>query len=73
MSESNSFMHLLISKHSLFSCSFDLELPLECDDEYLEMENPKQPSGIPSKLSFFIWHCRLMEIAGFAQRALVSK
>ncbi|KAE9391079.1 hypothetical protein BT96DRAFT_888853 [Gymnopus androsaceus JB14] len=58
------------------SDDFDLELPIECDEIYWETEDPEkafvQPPGVPSRLSFFIFHCKLLEIAGFAQRALFS-
>ncbi|KAF5390125.1 hypothetical protein D9757_003831 [Collybiopsis confluens] len=54
------------------SNDFDLELPLEIDDRYWENESPAQPTGLPSTLSFFVQYCKLMEIAGFAQRALYS-
>ncbi|KAJ4468800.1 fungal-specific transcription factor domain-containing protein [Lentinula aciculospora] len=49
---------------------FDLELPMECDDEYWENENPAQPPGVPSSVSFFVHYCKLMEILGFSQRVL---
>ncbi|KAF9068900.1 fungal-specific transcription factor domain-containing protein [Rhodocollybia butyracea] len=42
------------------SDDFDLELPMDCDDEY------------PSKSSFFIYHCQLLEIAGSMHRAIYS-
>ncbi|KIK70174.1 hypothetical protein GYMLUDRAFT_213321 [Collybiopsis luxurians FD-317 M1] len=51
---------------------FDLELPMEIDDEYWENANPEQPADAPSKISFFLYHCKIMEIAGFVQRALYS-
>ncbi|KAF8827177.1 hypothetical protein HHX47_DHR5000927 [Lentinula edodes] len=47
---------------------FDLEPPIECDDEYWENENPAQafvqPPGVPSTTSFFICYAKLLEIAG---------
>ncbi|KAJ3813080.1 fungal-specific transcription factor domain-containing protein [Lentinula aff. lateritia] len=49
---------------------FDLEWPMECDDEYWENENPEQPTGVPSRISFFVHYCKLLEILGFAQRTL---
>ncbi|KIK70176.1 hypothetical protein GYMLUDRAFT_213326 [Collybiopsis luxurians FD-317 M1] len=49
---------------------FDLELPMEIDDEYWENATPEQPADIPSKISFFVYYCKIMELAGFVQRAL---
>ncbi|KAJ3999586.1 fungal-specific transcription factor domain-containing protein [Lentinula boryana] len=49
---------------------FDLELPMECDDEYWESPNSEQPTGVPSRICFFVHFCKLMEILGFAQRAI---
>ncbi|KIK70173.1 hypothetical protein GYMLUDRAFT_213322, partial [Collybiopsis luxurians FD-317 M1] len=54
------------------SDDFDLELPMEIDDEYWENANPAQPADITSRTSFFVYYCKLLEIAGFAQRALYS-
>ncbi|ESK86699.1 hypothetical protein Moror_10946 [Moniliophthora roreri MCA 2997] len=55
---------------------FDVEMPLECDDEYWETEDPeqafKQPPGKPSILSFFVTFLKLIDIIGFAQRTLYS-
>ncbi|KAE9395145.1 hypothetical protein BT96DRAFT_997922 [Gymnopus androsaceus JB14] len=52
------------------------KLPIECDEIYWETEDPEkafvQPPGVPSRLSFFIFYCKLLEIAGYAQRALFS-
>ena len=62
---------LLISHYS-----FDQDLPLECDDEYWETENPddafKQPPGKPSKLAYYLAFLRLMNIIDNAQRTIVS-
>jgi hypothetical protein len=55
--------------------SFDVEFPIECDDEYWETNDPalafKQPPGIPSKLSYFIHTTRLRQIQMKAIRSLV--
>ena len=57
-------------------CSFDLELPLEVDDEYWEHPDPtkafKQPPGIPCSISYFISFLKLNQILAFALRTIVS-
>ena len=54
--------------------SFDLELPMECDDEYWEDPEKafKQPPGKPSKVSFFVSYLKLNQILGFALRTIVG-
>lgn len=56
--------------------SFDLDLPVECDDEYWSPSDPKdafkQPPGKPSKLSYFIAYLKLSQILAFALRTIVS-
>ena len=56
--------------------SFDLDLPVECDDEYWSPTDPKdafkQPPGKPSKMSFFIAYLKLSQILAFALRTIVS-
>ncbi|KAJ6512101.1 fungal-specific transcription factor domain-containing protein, partial [Mycena vitilis] len=47
---------------------YDVELPLEVDDEYWDQF--KQPPGKPSQLSFFVCQLRLCEILGNALRRL---
>ncbi|THH04869.1 hypothetical protein EW145_g5209 [Phellinidium pouzarii] len=55
---------------------FDLDLPLEVDDEY--WENPdankafKQPPGIPCVISFFNSFLKLNQILAFALRTIYS-
>ncbi|KAJ3822648.1 fungal-specific transcription factor domain-containing protein [Lentinula raphanica] len=49
---------------------FDLEPPMEIDDEYWENEKPEQPTDVPCKISFFVYYCKLMEILGYAHRAI---
>lgn len=60
----------------LFNPSFDLDLPVECDDEYWSPEDPKdaftQPPGKPSKMSYFIAYLKLSQILAFALRTIVS-
>ncbi|KIM80404.1 hypothetical protein PILCRDRAFT_789690 [Piloderma croceum F 1598] len=55
---------------------FDLEFPLDCDDEYWEDPDPekafKQPPGKPSKVSFFVSYVKLNQILGFALRTIYS-
>ncbi|KAJ3972131.1 fungal-specific transcription factor domain-containing protein [Lentinula raphanica] len=55
---------------------FDLEPPIECDDEFWENEDPSQnfiqPPGTPSTMSFFICYSKLLEIAGLGHRMLFS-
>ncbi|KAG8213475.1 hypothetical protein J3R82DRAFT_12012 [Butyriboletus roseoflavus] len=55
---------------------FDLDLPVECDDEYWEHPDPqqvfKQPPDKPSILSFFITYLQLTNILSFAHRTIYS-
>lgn len=55
--------------------SFDVELPIECDDEYWETEDParafKQPAGKPSRIAFFNCNIRLNNLLGFGLKILV--
>ncbi|KAJ6561977.1 fungal-specific transcription factor domain-containing protein [Mycena capillaripes] len=48
---------------------YDVELPLEVDDEYWD-QGFSQPPGKPSQLSYFVCHLRLCEILGDAMRRL---
>lgn len=56
--------------------SFDLDFPVECDDEYWENPDPelafKQPPGKPSFMACFISQLKLCEIHAFALRTLYS-
>jgi len=58
------------------TCSFDLDLPADCDDEYwTSMDGGipfRQPPGIPSSITFFNLSHRLDQIASFAMRTIVS-
>ncbi|KAI5115861.1 hypothetical protein M0805_001580 [Coniferiporia weirii] len=55
---------------------FDLDLPLEVDDEYWEHPDPakafKQPTGIPCSTSFFNSFLKLNQILAFALRTIYS-
>ena len=55
--------------------SFDVELPVECDDEYWAPEDPalafKQPEGKPAKIMFFNWGIKLNQIQSYAMRTIV--
>ncbi|SJL11421.1 uncharacterized protein ARMOST_14824 [Armillaria ostoyae] len=52
---------------------FDLDLPLEVDDEYMESAEPfKQPPGTPSKMVYFTSHLKLCQIMSYALRTLYS-
>ncbi|KAJ8073439.1 Gypsy retrotransposon integrase-like protein 1 [Marasmius tenuissimus] len=55
---------------------FDLDLPIECDDEYWESADPQkafvQPDGKPSRLSYFATLMTLLDIFDFAQQSLYS-
>jgi hypothetical protein len=61
--------------HSLILLSFDLDLPLEVDDEYWEHEDPaqafKQPEGKPCSITAFVLFIRLTQIKAFALRTIV--
>ncbi|KAK0241803.1 fungal-specific transcription factor domain-containing protein [Armillaria nabsnona] len=56
---------------------FDLENPVECDDEYWEIEpngrvHFHQPPNVPSKITYFCLHLKLCEILAFVLRTLYS-
>lgn len=55
---------------------FDVEPPIECDDEYWEHPDPsrawKQPHGKPAVVSCFIHKLKLNQILGRALRTVVS-
>ena len=58
----------------MFNRSFDLDLPIECDDEYWVQSDPSlnfvQPEGKPSVVAFFNSFLRLNQIQAFAIRTL---
>ncbi|KAJ6557303.1 fungal-specific transcription factor domain-containing protein [Mycena vulgaris] len=55
----------------LHSEDFDVDLPIEVDDEYWDQDF-KQPPGKPSLLSYFLCHLRLCDILGDALRRLYA-
>lgn len=69
-------MIVFVKPAFLFSNRIDVELPIECDDEYWETEDPQkafqQPPGKPCSVSNFIHYIQLCEILGFALRTLYS-
>jgi hypothetical protein len=60
----------------LTSFSFDLDMPVECDDEYWEHNDPdqafKQPPEMPSVIAYFNSSLKLSQILAFALRTIVS-
>lgn len=68
----------LCSRESLLTLfiSFDLDLPVDCDDEYWDHPDPekcfKQPCNRPSSVSSFILYIRLQKILAFSLRTIVS-
>ena len=60
----------------LLAYSLDVELCIECDDEYWINPDPKlafkQPEGKPSTVVFFNCAIRLTQIHVFALRTIVS-
>jgi hypothetical protein len=54
---------------------FDIDLPIECDDEYWMLPDNqafKQPPGKPSYMSFFNCSIKLNQILAFAMRTIYS-
>lgn len=56
--------------------SYDVDLPLDVDDEYWETEDPtkafKQPPGVPSKMAAFICYIKLGWIVSFTLKTLYA-
>ena len=56
--------------------SFDLDLPVDCDDEYWDHTDPekrfKQPPKKPSSVTSFILYIKLQKILAFSLRTIVS-
>ncbi|KAF9010740.1 fungal-specific transcription factor domain-containing protein [Cyathus striatus] len=48
---------------------FDLDLPIECDDEYWDHDF-QQPAGKPSSMAFFNCYLSLMDILAYATRVI---
>ncbi|KAJ3772120.1 fungal-specific transcription factor domain-containing protein [Lentinula raphanica] len=61
---------------SLGEEDYDLDLPLEIDDEYWETEDPevafKQPDGLPSRIAAFNAWIGITQITGFVLRTLYA-
>ncbi|KAJ7700411.1 fungal-specific transcription factor domain-containing protein [Mycena rosella] len=55
---------------------YDMEYPIECDDEYWEHPDPQkrfqQPEGKPSVHAYLVSYMKLMEILGMAQKTIYS-
>ncbi|KAJ4467872.1 fungal-specific transcription factor domain-containing protein [Lentinula aciculospora] len=56
---------------------FDIDLLIDCDDEYWETpDNPQQafqqPPGKPSRVSYMVCFIKLMDILGLAMRTIYS-
>ncbi|KAJ7598696.1 hypothetical protein C8J56DRAFT_881289 [Mycena floridula] len=53
---------------------FDIDMPIDCDDEYWESPDPelafKQPPNEPSKISFFICFIRIADLTASVLRTL---
>jgi hypothetical protein len=68
----------LCSRESLLTSfiSFDLDLPVDCDDEYWDHPDPekcfKQAPNRPSSVTSFILFIRLQKILAFSLRTIVS-
>ncbi len=62
------------SAHHKFNCSYDVEYPLACDEEYWETGNPKtdfkQPPDKPAKIEAFLAYIKLSHILSFAFQTL---
>lgn len=58
-----------------FRRSFDVDLPVEVDDEYWEHPDPsqrfQQPPGKPSVITYFVLQIKLMRILSFCLRTIV--
>jgi len=56
--------------------SFDLDLPVDCDDEYWDHPDPekrfKQPPNKPSSVTSFIFFIKLQQVLAFSLRTIVS-
>jgi len=56
--------------------SFDLDLPVDCDDEYWDHRDPekrfKQPPNTPSSVTAFISYIKLQQVLALSLRTIVS-
>ena len=59
-----------------WSTSFDLDWPVDCDDEYWDNPDPekcfKQPPNKPSLITAFILYLKLHKILALSLRTIVS-
>ncbi|KAG6845076.1 hypothetical protein H0H87_000980 [Tephrocybe sp. NHM501043] len=71
----------LLSSYSGRQCvlqvdDHDVDLPIECDDDYWDHVNPslafKQPPHKPSEVAYFNSYIKLMDILAYAMRAIYS-
>ncbi|KAI0950725.1 hypothetical protein AcW1_007961 [Taiwanofungus camphoratus] len=76
VSMDRSISHALGRPCAIQDEDFDLDLPIECDDEYWTHSDPdlafKQPPGKPSIVTFFNCFLRLNQILAFALRTIYS-
>ncbi|KAJ7115968.1 fungal-specific transcription factor domain-containing protein [Mycena epipterygia] len=75
------FLDRMLSAHYGRPCAiqdedFDLDFPIDCDDEYWEPPDPAQafhqPKGKPSRISAFIAYLRLCQVLSFTLRTIYS-
>jgi hypothetical protein len=56
--------------------SFDVDYPIECDDEYWDNDNSeqafRQPPEKPSTITAFVWSLKLCQMLAFTCRTLYS-
>ncbi|KAJ3517005.1 hypothetical protein NLJ89_g774 [Agrocybe chaxingu] len=61
---------------TIHDADFDLDLPIDCDDEYWEHPDPnqrfKQPPNKPSSTTYFILQIKLFRILSYCVRAIYS-
>lgn len=57
--------------------SFDIDFPVECDDEYWDHPDPKlrfkQPPNKPSSATAFILYIKVLKILGSSLRTIVCQ
>ena len=60
----------------IYPPSFDIEMPIECDDEYWDHPDPeqrwRQPPGKPSLVTAFNLYLKLNQVLAFSLRTIVS-
>ncbi|KAJ7765439.1 fungal-specific transcription factor domain-containing protein [Mycena maculata] len=75
------FLDRVLSAHFGRPCAiqdedFDLDFPIDCDDEYWETPDPAQafhqPRGKPSRVAAFIAYLRLCQVLSFTLRTVYS-